>query len=75
MCAQAETIRVRKELGTSNGEIIDTLVVDVIETPKANGIISLSDERFFVLEELYKFSVEKIYKHPAYEAGVSRREG
>lgn len=58
---------VRKELGTSNGEIIDTLVVDVITTSKKTGKISLSDERYVVLMGLYKFSAERIYRHPAIE--------
>jgi dGTPase len=65
---EADTpVTVRKELGTSNGEIIDTLVVDVITTSKKTGKISLSAERYAVLMELYRFSAERIYKHPAIE--------
>jgi dGTPase len=39
-------------------------VVDVIETSKRKGVISLSDEKFEVLQALYAFSVKKIYNHP-----------
>jgi dGTPase len=58
---------IKKNLGTSNGEIIDTLVIDVITNSKKTGKISLSDGKYEVLMELYKFSTEKIYKHPAIE--------
>jgi dGTPase len=58
---------VGKELGTRNGEIIDTLVVDVITTSQKTGKISLSSDCYSVLMELYNFSIERIYKHPAIE--------
>lgn len=54
-------------LGTNNGEIIDALVIDIIETSKTTGKISLSEERYSVLMALYQFSAECIYKHPAIE--------
>jgi len=54
---------VEKELGESNGEIIDNLVIDVIETSQNKGLICLSDEKFAVMMELYKFSIKKIYQH------------
>jgi dGTPase len=56
-------IEVEKELGDSNGEIIDSLVIDVIETSQKKGVICLSDEKFNTMIKLYNFSVEKIYQH------------
>ncbi len=58
---------IKKELGRSNRKIIDTLVIDVINTSKKKGKISLSDNRYEVLSKLYDFSVAQIYKHPAIE--------
>lgn len=60
-------IAVGKVLGTNNGEIIDALVIDIIETSRTTGKISLSAERYSVLMALYQFSVDHIYKHPAIE--------
>lgn len=54
-------------LGTNNGEIIDALIIDIIETSKNTGKISLSAEKYNVVMALYNFSVEQIYKHPAIE--------
>lgn len=54
---------VQNELGKTNGEIINRLVIDVIETSEVNGTISLSDSKYNVLRELYKFSEKKIYRH------------
>ena len=54
---------VEKELGESNGKIIDTLVIDVIETSKKEGVICLSDEKFKVMMQLHDFSAANIYKH------------
>lgn len=56
---------VEDELGETNGEIINTLVIDVIETSKKKGVISLSDDRYGVIMKLYEFSAERIYQHPA----------
>ncbi|MEI9477656.1 MAG: HD domain-containing protein [Deltaproteobacteria bacterium] len=54
---------VEKALGESNGEIINTLVIDIIETSGKKRQIAFSEEKFEVMMELYNFSVEKIYKH------------
>lgn len=56
---------IKKELGQTNGEIIDTLVLDIIETSKRNGKLGMSDERFELVMKLYDFSIKKIYKHTA----------
>jgi len=56
---------IKEELGETNGEIIDTLVLDVIETSKKRGQIAISEEKFEVLMDLHNFSNDKIYKHEA----------
>ena len=60
-------IEIKKELGTTNGEIIDSLVIDVITTSKIENKISLSNDKYELLKILYEFSKEKIYKHKAIE--------
>jgi dGTPase len=56
---------IEKELGETNGEIINTLVIDVIESSKKIGTIGLSDDKYEVLMKLYDFSADEIYSHPA----------
>jgi len=58
---------IEKELGQTNGEIIDTLVLDIIENSNRTGKVAMSDQRYDLVKELYKFSVDKIYKHKAIE--------
>lgn len=53
----------RDKLGGTNGEIIDTLVEDCIRESKDSDEIQLSSGCFELMQELYKFSVENIYKH------------
>jgi len=66
---------IEKELGQTNGEIIDTLVLDIIENSKRAGKVAMSDQRYELVKELYKFSVDRIYKHEAIEryAGYCER--
>ena len=59
--------KIKDELGETNGEIIDCLIVDVIETSKKEGIVALSDDKYELLEELYNFNMDHIYKHDAIE--------
>ncbi|MCK9363376.1 MAG: HD domain-containing protein [Syntrophales bacterium] len=54
---------IQNELGESNGEIIDNLVVDVITNSKKEEQIAFSDSKYKVLLELYKFSVARIYSN------------
>jgi dGTPase len=54
---------VKKLLGEKNGEIIDSLVDDIIETSKNNDKISFSDDVFKVVLELKTFNYEFIYAH------------
>lgn len=56
---------IRNELGGTNGEIIDCLVIDVVETSKKKGTISVSDEKYDVLRTLSQFSFDNIYRHQA----------
>lgn len=51
------------ELGESNSEIIDKLVIDVIETSKNEEQIAFSEDRHSLMKELHDFSVENIYSH------------
>ena len=55
--------KIKNELGKTNGEIIDCLVVDVIKTSKKEGIVALSDDKYELLEELYNFNMDHIYEH------------
>jgi dGTPase len=59
--------KISRELGETNGEIIDTLVIDVIKTSMKTGMISLSPRKFEILKELYDFNMEHIYRHEAIE--------
>ena len=56
---------IERELGETNGEIIDTLVIDVITESASCGEIAFSDEKFSVLKKLYEFSEGRIYNHEA----------
>lgn len=55
--------KINDKLGETNGEIIDCLIVDVIETSKKEKIVALSDEKYKVLMELYEFNKDYIYNH------------
>jgi dGTPase len=53
---------IRKALGSKNGEIIDSLVTDLIENSDDNGI-GFSDKKFDLLIKLRDFNYNKIYNH------------
>ncbi len=55
---------VKKILGNRNGEIINSLILDIIEHSKEKDYIGFSDEKFEQLTDLKKFNYEKIYNHP-----------
>lgn len=59
---------VRRELGNRNGEIINTLVVDLIAASSGSGAIRFSPERFRIINELRRFNYERIYFHPRLQA-------
>ena len=62
----AELEPVTKILGGNNGEIVNTLVSDLIRTSKGNtdGQISLSPSVADALEKLIRWNYDKIYNHP-----------
>ncbi len=53
--------QVREEVGSSNGEIINTLTLDLINHSKDQDYIGFSDEKFELLSQLRKFNYECIY--------------
>ncbi|MBN2201615.1 HD domain-containing protein [bacterium] len=54
----------KRSLGRTNGQIIDTLVMDVIRASFGKDRILFSDGRFDMLCRLKDFNYERIYKHP-----------
>ncbi len=49
-------------LGSNNGQIVDTLIRDIIaSTPNDGDYIAMSQEKFEALNALIKFNYEKIY--------------
>ncbi|ACC97671.1 Putative deoxyguanosinetriphosphate triphosphohydrolase [Elusimicrobium minutum Pei191] len=52
---------IRKEIGASNGEIINTLTLDLISHAEKNGVIGFSREKFDIVTELRKFNYSNIY--------------
>ncbi len=55
--------KVRGELGTKNGEIIDVFVKDLIEWSNGNGKIGFSREKYELMQELKEFNYAQIYGH------------
>lgn len=53
---------IRSVLGSSNAQIIDTLVMDVIESSSAEGGISFSQRCFPAVEAMMRFNYQRIYK-------------
>lgn len=54
---------IRRELGGKNGEIINTLVLDVIEFGRVSGRVGFSEEKQRLVTRLKDFNSEKIYNH------------
>ena len=53
--------QVREELGEKNGEIINTLTLDLINHSKDKDCIGFSDEKFELLSQLRLFNYTRIY--------------
>lgn len=53
--------QVREELGEKNGEIINTLTLDLINHSKDRDCIGFSAEKFELLSQLRRFNYERIY--------------
>lgn len=51
-------------LGTTNSEIINTLVTDVISTSREKGAIGFSDSVFQAMRTLKEFNYKRIYLNP-----------
>ena len=54
----------KKNLGSTNGEIIDTLVMDVVNTSVRGDEITFSDSKYELLCQLKDFNYKRIYNHP-----------
>lgn len=52
---------VREEIGESNGEIINTLTLDLINHSKDRDCIGFSDDKFAIISQLRTFNYERIY--------------
>lgn len=52
---------VREEIGESNGEIINTLTLDLINNSKDRDAIGFSDDKFALISQLRTFNYERIY--------------
>ena len=55
---------VRSILGSSNSEIIDTLVHDIVQTAQSDESIGFSDDVYSASITLKKFNYERIYESP-----------
>ena len=53
-----------KVLGRTNGEIINTLVEDMIQTAEREGVIGFSQEVFDAMVEMKDFNYRNIYNSP-----------
>lgn len=58
---------IKQKLGRKNGEIIDTLVKDIITQTQRTGRISLSEENHQLMKALYDFNMKNIYTSPPLE--------
>ena len=54
-------LQVREELGEKNGEVINTLTLDLINHSKDKDYIGFSNEKFELLSQLRRFNYERIY--------------
>jgi dGTPase len=59
--------RVKDVLGRTNGEIISTLVEDIVRESRGRNAIALGDEVFGAMQELIEFNYRHIYLHPEVE--------
>jgi len=57
--------KIRKEIGETNGEIINTLVIDIIENSRDREEIGFSDKKFPFVMQLREFNYKNIYYNKA----------
>jgi len=55
---------IKRNLGKTNGEIIDTLVLDVVRHSARRKAITFSDAKYDLICRLRDFNYQYIYKHP-----------
>ena len=58
---------IRRALGSSNGEIIGTLVADVCAESTDQNFVGFSAEKHELILELYRFNAERIYRNAKME--------
>lgn len=56
--------KIRNDIGSSNGEIINNMIIDIINNSKDSDEIKLSDEMFEKVKILQGFNYKYIYNHP-----------
>lgn len=65
----------KKILGSTNGEIINSLVEDIISNSEKEGVIGFSEDEFEAVNAMKTFNYQKIYRSPmliGYEKYFSR---
>lgn len=55
---------ISRVLGTTNGEMINALVIDLIEQSALQGEMGYSPEKYELLTQLQQFNYARIYRHP-----------
>jgi dGTPase len=55
---------INRELGQTNGQIINTLVLDIIDNSPKEGRIGFSDGRYELISKLKDYNYKHIYEHP-----------
>lgn len=55
---------IKVNLGSTNGEIIDALVMDVVNASAGNNEIAFSDDKYQLICQLKDFNYARIYNHP-----------
>ncbi|HOY40135.1 MAG: HD domain-containing protein [Bacteroidales bacterium] len=60
--------KIKSQLGTRNGKIINDLVIDLIEASKNSDTIGFSDEKYDLMQSLKEFNYKAIYFHSSLQA-------
>ena len=66
--------KIKRVLGTSNREIVNKIILDIIKNSTNKDYIKLSDEVFNAIVELKKFNYEKIYSKAYTDEELKRIE-
>ena len=65
ICMDDVDPKLQDALGKNNGEIINSLVLDLVDASKDRGDICFSDEKHELMTALKNFNYSRIYDHPA----------